>query len=202
MVGSEVVRFLTETDGVSNIVSITRRPVKYRSPKVQNHVIDFSRLSDYSNLFKGELLFSCLGTTIAKAKSTKAQREVDLVYQLQAAQSAIANNVNHYLLVSSNGANPTSASAYLKMKGELETNIKKLGFNKVSIFQPSLIIGERPDRRVAESLAAKILPALCRLPGLTKYRPIRGDQVAEKMVSVSREQQLAYQCYCLDEVFP
>lgn len=202
LVGSELVECLASTEHIGEVHTITRRPVKSESSKVQNHVVDFANLADYSELFKGDFLFSCLGTTKAQAKTIEAQRTVDLDYQYQAAQLASVNKVAHYLLVSSSGANPKSLSPYLKMKGELEQKVQSLGFKQVSVFQPSLLLGDRAESRFAEGVAARLMPALCRLPGLAKYRPISGREVALKMVEVSHRKDLTYQLYRLDDVFP
>ncbi|WP_324691808.1 hypothetical protein U0O11_04065 [Cobetia sp. D5] len=106
------------------------------------------------------------------------------------------------LLVSSSGANHASRNGYLRMKGELEVAIKALPFARISVFQPSLLVGERSEFRLGESLARYLLPALTRLPGLQRYRPIRGAQVAARMVEVSQRQQQAHAVYRLEEVFP
>lgn len=68
------------------------------------------------------------------------------------------------------------------MKGELERKVQKLPFERISIFQPSLLLGKRPELRLAEKLGSLLLPILCILPGLRRYRPIRGEAVAAKMV--------------------
>ena len=146
-------------------------------------------------------MFSCLGTTKKQAGSIEAQRVVDYDYQWQAAQLAAANGVKHYLLVSSSGANSGSKSAYMKMKGELESAVVQLGFERVSIFQPSLLVGEREDIRIGEKIGSSLLPALCKLPGLSKYRPIKGAQVAAKMVRVSNTDGAGVSRYVLDEIF-
>ena len=108
---------------------------------------------------KGDVLFSCLGTTKKQAGSIAAQRIVDFDYQLQIAQIAVENGVPHYLLVSSSGANAKSRAAYMKMKGELEEQVKALPFQRISIFQPSLLLGDRPESRFGEQLAALFMPA-------------------------------------------
>ena len=119
-----------------------------------------------------------------------------------AARLAAAQGVTHYLLVSSSGANHASRNGYLRTKGELEVAIKALPFARISVFQPSLLVGERSEFRLGESLARYLLPALTRLPGLQRYRPIRGAQVAARMVEVSKRQQQAHAVYRLEEVFP
>ena len=118
-----------------------------------------------------------------------------------AAQLAAANGVSHYLLVSSNGANAKSSNPYLKMKGELEEKILTLPFIRISIFQPSLLVGKRADFRLGEVFASRLLPVLCRLPGLRRFRPIRGEQVAAKMVQVSNQTGNAREWFRLDEIF-
>ncbi|MFT5573413.1 MAG: hypothetical protein ACI9FR_002348 [Cryomorphaceae bacterium] len=202
LVGAQVVEQLSTTEGVSEIVTITRRPVEHSSAKVVNHVVEFANLNDAADLFNGDILFSCLGTTAKQAGSIKAQRVVDLDYQYTAAKLAVEQGVKNYLLVSSSGANAKSSNAYMRMKGELEGMIEKLGFEHISIFQPSLLLGERIESRFAEELGSKLVPLICKLPGLQRYRPIRGDQVAEKMVAVSMNPSGSIKRYTLDAVFP
>ena len=188
------------------MITLTRRALReseqHNSTKVENHVVDFDRLADSATLFQGDILFSCLGTTVKQAGSIKAQRVVDLDYQYQAAMLAEEQGVDHLLLVSSSGADSKSLSPYLKMKGELEDKVEGLGFQHVSIFQPSLLLGNRNSTRAAEDIASKVLPLLCKLPGLKRYRPIYGAEVAEKMVAESAQPKSAMQTFKLDEVFP
>lgn len=125
-----------------------------------------------------------------------------LEYQFAAAQLATKNGVEHYLPVSSSGANEKSNNAYLQMKGELEQRVLPLPFPRISVFQPSLLLGTRGDLRVGEKLASWVLPLLCPIPGLRRYRPIRGEQVAAKLVQVSQGTGPAREWSRLGEVFP
>ena len=206
LVGSQVVAQLIEAKHVSKVGTLTRRalrqPEQHDSAKLENHVVDFDRLADSASLFKGDILFSCLGTTLKQAGSIQAQRVVDLDYQYQAAKLAVEQGVDHLLLVSSSGADSKSLSPYLKMKGELEDKIQTLAFSHISIFQPSLLLGDRHSNRVAEDIASKVLPLICKLPGLKRYRPIYGAEVAEKMVAECAHPKSAVSRFKLDEVFP
>ncbi len=205
VVGRELVAQLSEAKHISKVLNLTRRPVSSVNNKVVNHVIDFTKLREYQELFAGDLLFSSLGTTRKQAGSVAAQRRVDLDYQLECAELAAEHGVKHYLLVSSSGANRHSPMAYPKMKGELEHQVKQLSFVRISIFQPSLLLGERNDKRIGEEIAAKVLPTVCKLPFLAKARPISGAQVAQKMVQVSAREFSGgkeVETYTLDEVFP
>jgi uncharacterized protein YbjT (DUF2867 family) len=201
LVGQSVVEHLVNAAHIEKVISITRSPVAYSSANVVNHVVNFERLAAYSAAFKGDILFSCLGTTLKQAGSLAAQRKVDIDYQFEAAKLALNNGVSHYLLVSSSGANEKSHSPYLKMKGELEVKIGALGFNRISIFQPSLLLGERRHFRLGERIAAYILPVICSISFLRRYRPITGNEVAKKMVLVSQEAGKRLETFKLDEVF-
>ena len=202
LVGSQLVRLLIEADHISRVVVITRRSVNYESEKVQNHVVDFEDLANHGHWFDGDILFSCLGTTARQAGSIAAQRIVDLEYQYTAARLAHEQGVMHYLLVSSSGADDKSLSPYLRMKGELEIKIQALTFKHISIIQPSLLLGERDHSRFAENLGSKMFPILCRLPGLRRYRPIQGAEVAQKMVMLSKKPPKNFEKISLDDVFP
>jgi uncharacterized protein YbjT (DUF2867 family) len=201
LVGKSLVdRLATESD-IEKVITITRRPVEYQSDQIVNEVVNFDELEKHSDIFRGDILFSCLGTTAKQAGSIANQRKVDFEYQYQAAKIASENGVGHYVLVSSSGADANSRSPYLKMKGELEDEVSSLAFQRLSILQPSLLIGERESFRLGETLGSWILPLLCKLPFLKKYRPISGNEVAKKMVSVSLSEGSTREIFRLDEVF-
>ena len=201
LVGGALTDQLADADHISKIITLTRRPAEHSCSKVQNQVVNFDHLEDYASSFRADLLFSCLGTTRKQAGSIAAQRTVDLDYQYKAAQLAANHEVGHYLLVSASGANGNSNNPYLQMKGELEQRIQTLPFNRISIFQPSLLLGHRKDFRIGEKLGSWILPALCTIPGLRRFRPITGEQVAAKMIQVIRQPGHPVEWFRLDEMF-
>jgi len=202
LIGQNLILKLAQQSHIKKVITVTRRAVEYSHSKIENQVVDFSLLEQYSQTFAGDILFSCLGTTKKQAGSTAAQRIIDVDYQLTAAQLAANNGVHEYFLVSSSGANPNSKNAYLQMKGELEEKIMSLGFKRICIFQPSLLLGERNHFRMGEKLGSWVLPTLCKLPILKRYRPIYGAQVATKMCEVSAQQKVGISRYTLDKCFP
>lgn len=202
LIGRALVEGLANASHVGRVVTLTRRPAPHSSAKVDNRVVDFDRLEDHADAFQGGWLFSALGTTRRQAGSIAAQRRVDVDYQSRAARLAAGNGVPHYLLVSSSGADARSRNPYLKMKGELEEMVQALPFRRISIFQPSLLLGPREETRWAERFGAWTLPILCRLPGLRRYRPIQGAQVAAKMVQTSRQAGEGVEWFRLDAIFP
>ena len=121
---------------------------------------------------------------------------------MAAARLAAANGVGHYLLVSSAGADAATTHPYLRMKGELEQRVLQLPFQRISIFQPSMLMGTRVHPRLAEQVGGFVLQGLRMMPGLRRYRPIRAEQVAIKMVEVSSRPGSPREWFRLDEVFP
>lgn len=201
VVGKEVVKALASTDEISEIITFTRREYDFQSSKVINYVIDFDQIEEHADLIRGEYIFSCLGTTKAIAGSIENQKKVDVGYQLQFAKLAQTNGVHHYHLVSSAGADSSSSNAYLQMKGELEQEIRLLDFASRTFYRPSLLVGERTDYRFGEKLgvlATSIFPVI---PGLKKYRSIKGSEVAQKMVHEAMITKTGTKIYKLDELF-
>jgi uncharacterized protein YbjT (DUF2867 family) len=92
---------------------------------------------------------------MAKAGSRDAFRRVDYDYALRIAQLALAGGANHFLLVSALGADATSRIFYNRVKGELEQAVGRLGYRSLTIVRPSLLLGERHERRLGEEIAKR-----------------------------------------------
>lgn len=135
--GKDLVQKLSQDKDFEEIHAFVRKPVTSISEKVKFHVVNFEKPEEWKDLVKGDVAFSCLGTTLKDAGSKEAQRKVDFDYQLQFAKTAKENGVEDFVLVSAYGANPNSKIFYSRMKGELEEEVKKLHFNKITIFQPN-----------------------------------------------------------------
>lgn len=58
-----------------------------------------------------------------------------------------------YVLISSTGATKDSNIAYSRMKGEIEEDVKALGFERTVILRPGLIAGTREESRPMEAAA-------------------------------------------------
>ena len=202
LVGSALLELLINCPSFSSVRCISRRAPTISHPNLEHLPVDFDQLETADAAFKGDCLFSCLGTTRKQAGSLAAQRRVDVDYQRNAAEVAVAQGVTHYLLISAMGANADSRNAYMRMKGELEQHIARLKFARTSIFQPSLLTGARDQQRRAESISAPIMETACRLPGLKRYRPIAGKQLAQAMLECSLNHGEGLKYFTLDECFP
>ncbi|CAM5121239.1 unnamed protein product [Eretmochelys imbricata] len=127
----------------SNVTIIGRRKLTFEEEAYQNvnqQVVDFEKLDEYSASFQGhDVGFCCLGTTKAKGGADGFVR-VDQDYVCMSAESAKAGGCKHFLLVSSNGADKHSIFFILKIKGEAEVKIEELNFDHCTIFKPALIL--------------------------------------------------------------
>jgi uncharacterized protein YbjT (DUF2867 family) len=189
LVGNHLLRELLKDNYYEKVKIFVRKPLNINDPKLTEHIIDFNNLSSYSELFKGVTIFCCLGTTIKKAGSQAAFRKVDFDYPYIIGKLCEANNVNHYLLVSSIGANINSKSFYPKLKGEIEQEIIKLGFEKASIFRSSFLVGERKEKRAGEKIGILIsnLFSFLSIGRLKEYKPILAKTVAKAMLATAKK---------------
>ena len=133
-------------------------------------------------------LYICLGTTIKKAGSKEAFQKVDINYCLEVAKEAQKFGVSNVSLITSLGSDEKSSNFYLKSKGIIENYISELDFDSIAIHRPGLLIGARPELRLAELLGQKIYPFLINpfLMGyLRKYRCVDGDVLAKAMINLS-----------------
>lgn len=203
LVGKQLVKQLLEGNEYSTIKIFVRQPSGFTNNRIEEHIIDFDNVKPISSEITGDLLFSCMGTTLKQAGSKDAQYRIDYTYQYEFAKLASDNGVMHYILVSSPSANPNSMFFYTKIKGELEEAVKKLGFSKIRIIQPSVLTGNRELKRSGEEIGATFINVLGKiLPFLRKYRSISGENVAKAMVAISNKRETdRVKVYKLDELF-
>jgi uncharacterized protein YbjT (DUF2867 family) len=170
---------------------LSRRPTGRQSERLEEHLCDLSEMERYGDRFAVDAVFCCLGTTIRKAGSREAFRIVDLEYPETAARLAAERGASHYLLVSSVGADSSSRVFYSRVKGEVEEAVSRFGFRSVVIARPSLLLGQRSERRAGEVVASMLMRPLSPLMvgPLARYRPIQARTVARALVRASHELQ-------------
>ena len=176
-----VVRLLEDSDFNSVSIFVRKKPTIIHK-KLKTYKIDFSKIGNFSELIKGDVLFSCLGTTLKTAGSKLKQYKVDYTYQYEFAKYASENGVSLYSLVSSTGANSKSFFFYPKIKGQLEDSVKKLPFKTIHIFQPPILIRQAELIRRGEKFAIKIFSSLNNLGILKSHKPIPVSTLANRMV--------------------
>jgi uncharacterized protein YbjT (DUF2867 family) len=184
LVGAECLRLLLADPGVERVVVLARRALEDPpvSPKLSAHVVDFDRLAEHAALLAADQLVCALGTTIGQAGSKERFRAVDYGIPLALAKLAAERGVRHYLLVSALGADASSRVFYNRVKGELETALAALPLRSLSIVRPALLLGDRREFRLGESIAKRLSFLM-----LGKYAPIQGRDVAAALVRLAAE---------------
>ena len=202
LVGGHCLQRLLVGDYYEAIVTLGRRPLTLQSIRHHHHVVDFTEAPRLREHLAVRDLFACLGTTMKKAGSRQAFREVDFEYSLRVATAAREAGVEQLLVVSSLGADPSSAVFYSRVKGELEEALSGLGFVALHVFRPSLLLGERTETRAAEGIGRTLSPVFSPLMvgPLKRYRPIHAKTVARAMVSVAQRRQTGVHVYESDQI--
>ena len=188
LVGGHCLQLLLQDSQYSTVHAVVRKPLTDSHPKLQQHAIDFAGLGALVTQLDPSVVFCCLGTTISKAGSNEAFRRVDYEYPLAAAQAAAQAGCSQFLLVTAIGASTESSVFYNRVKGEVERDISALPLPSVHIARPSMLLGERSERRIGESIGKALMLATSplMLGGARKYRPIAGLTVAKALTSLAR----------------
>jgi len=184
LIGKFIVNKMLTDNSYNSVKVFSRRSTGINNQKLEEHIFNFDEISKWKSKIAGDELFSAMGTTIRKAGSKEAQYKIDVTYQYEFAKAAAENGIMNYFLVSSSGANADSKLFYMRIKGELEEKVKALPFDKIRIFRPSLLLGERNEKRFGEKVAEKLLKIVVPVfPFLKNQQPIEGEKVAEAMIA-------------------
>ncbi|KAG6944942.1 hypothetical protein JG688_00016822 [Phytophthora aleatoria] len=174
-VGRDLVAELVENPSCTKVIALTRREipetqwgnafpsmdVATAQNKLEIIPVDFEELNrDWKKIpVDVDAAFSCLGTTRKDAGSAEAFRKVDLKYVTKFAELAKDAGIPYFGLLTASNANKDSWFLYPQTKGEVEENVKKLEFDRTSIFRPGLINRGELSRTV-ESIAGYLLPSI------------------------------------------
>lgn len=191
LVGEKVLELLVKDERYTSIRVVNRRTKKYTSPKIEETVIDFTDLEKQTDLFdKVDQVFICLGTTIKKAGSKEAFQKVDYELPLQIAQLAKKKAKVLLVHISALGADSNSSNFYLKTKGKVEKAIWEKGPEASYVVRPSMLFGDRKEKRLGESIGIFLMKKLefLMVGGLKKYRGIYDIDVAEAMIFIANSQ--------------
>jgi uncharacterized protein YbjT (DUF2867 family) len=185
LVGRALIEELCESDSYNLIKVIARAKTGLAGKeKIEEFIIDFDDLNQYSELLAGNDLFICIGTTIKKAGTVSRMEEIDRDLPLNIASAALKNSVEKLAVISSIGADPGSSNYYLRIKGEMERGLMNLKFRTLIILRPSMLMGRRAERRIGEETGKIMLMifGIFLIGRLSKYKGIEDRSVAKAMV--------------------
>lgn len=178
--GSDLLKVLLLDPDYTEVVTFVRHSRGLTHPKLLEIMTDFDKLEEVSGFIKGDVWFSCLGTTLKAAGSKEKQWHIDHDIPAKFADIAKRNQVSKSVVVSAYGASATSNVFYSKMKGKLDEHIGQLGFDQCLIFRPGFLLRKDTDRP-SERFIAHGLKFLNRLGMLRRFRPLSTSVLAEKL---------------------
>ena len=169
LVGSHVLDLALSDPRVGKVYAPTRKTLAAH-PKLIATPIDFDHLDEQADRWQADAVICTLGTTLKTAGSRAAFERVDHTYPLAVARLARAHGTPTYVLNSAIGADAGSSFFYNQVKGRLEQDLAKVGFESLTYVRPGVIGGKREEVRHAEralirmlKLASPLLPERWRL---------------------------------------
>ena len=184
LIGGHLLNKLIKDNNYNKIKIFVRSEPKINDSKVEIIKTDFNNLENHKKDILGDDCFFCIGTTKQNSPDKREYQRVELKIPKKIAQIAKSNLVNSFVFVSSGYADSKSSGDYLKFKGEVEEELKRLNFMKLAIMRPSFLMGNRKDKRFGEKIGIfvfKLLSPLLLGP-LKKMKPIQSESVANVMI--------------------
>ena len=205
--GSKILNYLHKED--QKVYCLSRRENEINSVNIEDIIIDFDAINDLS-LPEIDHFYLCLGyelrawELISMPEHKKGPfYKVDYEYTLNIAKKAEEAGATSVSLVSAVGANKNSESFYLKTKGDLEEEIKKLHFETINIFQPGHLAGrinwqkKKSDPRLdvfAFEIGSLFLDPFL-VSRLKKFRSINANKLANFIVKSTINENLGINQY-------
>ena len=188
LVGSHVLSQLISNNNYSKIKLFARSTINVSDPRIEIIQTDFNNLENHKEDIIGDDCFFCIGTTKKNSPDKNEYKKVELEVPKQIAQIAKSNSVNSFVFVSSGYADPKSSGDYLRFKGEVEEELKRLNFPKLRIMRPSFLLGDRKEKRIGEKIGIFVFKLLSPLfvGPLKKMKPIHSATVAKAMIAITQ----------------
>ena len=205
LIGGKLLELLLKDPTIHTVRALVRKTIDSGNPRLQQFVINFSDPKAYEPYMAGtDAVFCAVGTTNSKVQGDKElYKKVDFDIPVFAAKSAARNGVHSFVLVSAVGANPeNNQNFYLKLKGVTEEAVCKEMIPSVNIMRPSLLLGERKERRFGEKIAQVVMPAFSWALGgsASKYKAIDAGDVAKAMMAAANTGKKGIHFYEYDQM--
>lgn len=183
LIGGYLVQHLLAEPSVQHVKILVRKKLDLAHNKLEQVLVNFEDPTKLESALKGtDAVCVAVGTTQAKVKGDMAAyRKVDYDIPVNSARAAAIQACGLYLLVSSVGADANASNFYLKLKGEVEEEIKKMELPSVNIFRPSMLLGNRAEFRLGERIGQGVMRVFNWLIP-SKYKAINASDVARSMV--------------------
>lgn len=188
LTGNLLLQQIVNDEAFTKIILFSRRRVNLQHPKIEERLIDLFQLEKYQEQFQGDVVFCCVGTTKKKTPDKEIYRKVDFGIPVAAAKLAKQNNIPKIIVISALGADKNSSFFYNKTKGKMEEKVLEQQLPETYILRPSLIDGNRKEKRPFEFAWKQVMKIanFLMLGPLKKYRSIKAETIAECMRLLSK----------------
>ena len=185
LTGSLLLRTLLKDERYGEIILFSRNKCGIHDEKVTEHIVDLFQLEHYQNTFKADAVFCCIGTTKSKTSDKEIYSKIDYGIPVAAASLCKKNGIETFVVISALGAKKKSKVFYNRIKGKMEAAVLEFKIKHTYILQPSLITGEREEKRIGETVMKFVfsfLKPLLQFGELKRYLPIHPQTIATCMV--------------------
>jgi uncharacterized protein YbjT (DUF2867 family) len=189
LVGNYLIKTLINDEYYSKVKVFTRSEINITNTKLEIINTNFDNLEEVKNLILADSCFFCIGTTKKNSSNKDDYQKVELELPKKIAQICKNNLIKSFIFVSSGFADPKNKGEYLRFKGLVEEELKRLDFDNLGILRPSFLLGERKQFRIAEKIGIPIFTLLTPLfiGPLKKLRPIHANTVANAMSNIVKK---------------
>lgn len=187
LTGGKLLKLLLADDRYQKVKLFSRSSVGIQHEKLEEHLGDLMNLSGFKEDFTGQEVFCCIGTTKAKTPDNTLYEKIDYGIPVEAAKLCVENQIPTFVVVSALGADAKSKIFYNRIKGQMEEAVLQQQIKNTYLLQPSLIDGNRQEKRLGEWLFKQLMKIgnLLLVGGLRKYRSIEPDSIAQCMLWVA-----------------
>lgn len=187
LVGSYILKLLLNDSNYEEVIIVVRKDLGIQHPKLKSLIGDFSTLDSLTKNLVADEVYIALGSTKKKTPDRADYYQIDHDYPVLAAELAKANGAKTVLLVSAVGANTRSNVFYTATKGKTEQDIIDWDFDHTYIFRPSMILGDRNEKRSLEKALQAIWKVINPLfiGAFKRYRGCEAENIARAMVNAA-----------------
>ncbi|ABQ07444.1 Uncharacterized conserved protein YbjT, contains NAD(P)-binding and DUF2867 domains [Flavobacterium johnsoniae] len=189
-VGSELLLKLLNNPIYEEVTIVVRKPLNSTHSKLRILIGDFNSMPGLIEKISADTVFIALGAIQNSRQNSDEFYQIDHDYPVIAAKILKENGAKSVFLVTAAGANPNSKFRYIKTKGETERDIIALDFEFTHIFRPTMIVGNRKDKRPFEKIGMKIWKLIhpVFIGRQTDYKEIDAKEIAKAMNNASLNQ--------------
>lgn len=187
LTGTILLQKLIEDDRYESIKLFSRSKIQGLPKKVTQVIVDLLKLDQYKADFNADEVYCCIGTTANKTPDKQLYKKIDYGIPVTAAKLSKENNITTFLVISAMGANKTSRVFYNKTKGRMEYDVLQQNIQNTYILQPSIIGGNRNEKRIGEKIGLRVFKLIQPLffGKLKKYSITEAEHIAQAMINLA-----------------